>query len=561
MNILLDLFQSVSNSFTAIGRIPSLGLIILLFAGFAELVLAIAVIRSDIRSATNQIFFFLSMSTIGWLVMNYLGYVPQFYPETLLVARFGIFFAAPMSSLFFLFAHTMPSPTIRLRRSLFWLTIAATAVMMGLNLSPYAFTNATSVMNGAVHPVPAAGFIPFAVLSTLFSVLALWFLIRKIQKSSGEEQAQARTVLWGILVMLALITVTILVPILLFDSATFLVLAPIYTLVFLAAAAYAIVKHQLFNIKVIATEALTFALWITLFSNIFAAGTNGQRAVDGLVFLLTVGLGIVLVRSVRAEIRQREELQQLNNKLDAANTQLQELSRFKSQLLSLASHQLRSPLAAIKGFGSLIISGSYGEVPDKVKETVGKMQKSTDELLSLINTLLDLRKVEEGKMEYQFAPTNVKTLATDVVELMKPVAQAKGLELTLVAPAGDVMVSADAEKFKQVIQNLVDNAIKYTPTGFVRVELTTDDERRTTQNGMAVISITDSGLGMPQSLIPYLFEEFIRDERVKKQVLGTGLGLYIAKKIAESHGGTIMAESPGEGKGSTFRVTVPLAKA
>jgi signal transduction histidine kinase len=114
----------------------------------------------------------------------------------------------------------------------------------------------------------------------------------------------------------------------------------------------------------------------------------------------------------------------------------------------------------------------------------------------------------------------------------------------------DIFVNADAQKLKQVVQNLVDNAIKYTPSGFVRVTLSEEA-------GRANIAVSDSGLGISAALIPYLFEEFIRDERVKKDIRGTGLGLYIARKITEAHQGTISVESPGEGEGSTFRVTLP----
>ena len=232
---------------------------------------------------------------------------------------------------------------------------------------------------------------------------------------------------------------------------------------------------------------------------------------------------------------------------------LDELSHFKSELLSLASHQIRSPLAAIKGFISLIITGSYGEVSDRIKETLGKVQKSADELIGLINTLLDVRKVEEGKMEYVFARTDLNKIVTDVVDLLRSLAETKKLEFTFVSPGKEIPVNADAEKLKQVIQNLTDNAIKYTPSGFVKVELKEE-------GGMATVSVSDSGLGVPSDLIPYLFEEFVRDERVKKEIRGTGLGLYIARKITEAHGGKMSAESPGEGKGSTFRVVVPEIK-
>jgi signal transduction histidine kinase len=164
-----------------------------------------------------------------------------------------------------------------------------------------------------------------------------------------------------------------------------------------------------------------------------------------------------------------------------------------------------------------------------------------------------MRKVEEGKMEYSFEKVDLVALIAGTVESIMPLAQAKNLTLSSTLPPAPVMVNIDKEKFKQVIQNLLDNAIKYTPTGFVKLELTTNQ-------GKALIAVSDSGFGIPATLIPFLFEEFIRDERIKREIRGTGLGLYIARKITEAHGGTLVAESEGEGKGSTFRATIPVAQ-
>jgi len=255
------------------------------------------------------------------------------------------------------------------------------------------------------------------------------------------------------------------------------------------------------------------------------------------IFVLVLVFSVFLIQSVHREVEQRE--------------QLAELGRFKSELLSLASHQIRSPLAAMKGFITLIMDGSYGEVSDKIKETLGKVKGSADELIDLINVLLDVRKVEEGRMEYQFEKLDLTPLVAETVAALMPLAQAKNLTLTSDIGTAQVLVNIDRIKFKQVIQNLIDNAIKYTPSGFVKVVLRTDTVH-------AFIVVSDSGLGIPASLLPVLFEEFIRDERVKKEIRGTGLGLYIARNIAQAHGGTLVAESPGEGKGSTFTVTIPL---
>jgi signal transduction histidine kinase len=547
----MNIIAILSNILAFMTNSLSLGLIILLVAVFIEVVLISVVLRNNKRSATNIIFALLSVTTILWLVAAYIVHLPQLYLYAVLLARLGIFFAAPMSSLFFLLAYTIPDERLSLKPAALWSTIVATALMMALNISPYAFTNATRIVNGSINPAPGWGLIPFAALSTFFSIFAVYLLIKKFRISVGDRKDQMKVVLIGMVIMLVLIIATILVPIVIFSSGAFVIFTPIYTLVFLGMTAYAIVKYKLFDIKVIATEALTVAIWITLFANIFVANGSAAISIGVLVFVATVILGAILMQSVRREVRQREELQRLNEKVQANNKELAELGHFKSELLSLASHQIRSPLAAMKGFISLIIGGAYGPVEPKVKETLGKVQGSADELIGLINTLLDVRKVEEGKMEYQFEKIDLKEMIAHTVDLVMPLAQAKNLALTADLPSAPVMVNIDKEKFKQVIQNLIDNAIKYTPSGFVRVALLQEGTN-------AIVTVNDSGLGIPATLIPFLFEEFIRDERVKKEIRGTGLGLYIARKITEAHGGKLSAESPGEGKGSTFKITIPV---
>jgi signal transduction histidine kinase len=153
-------------------------------------------------------------------------------------------------------------------------------------------------------------------------------------------------------------------------------------------------------------------------------------------------------------------------------------------------------------------------------------------------------------MEYQFAKTDMVRLVRDTFEGLRPLAVQKGLEFTLKVPDGELAVNADAQKLKQVFQNLIDNAIKYTPSGSVAVEL------YEAAGGAVMFAVRDTGLGFAPELAPHLFEEFVRDERVKKQILGTGLGLFIARKIIEAHGGKLWAESKGLQKGSAFFVAL-----
>jgi len=525
--------------------------VILIIAVATNFVLASLVYRSNPKGATNWIFSILCVLISLWLLILDLAQSATFIESSLVLTRLSIFIATPMSMMFFLLAHTLPSPTLRMKPWIIWAFFFVMVATMIVSVSPYAFTTVDTT-KFPPQPQTGWGIYLFGLVSEASSFGAVYVLFRRFRKATDDERDQLRLVMQGILLMLGSITAVIFVPVLLFKRADTVAFAPLFTLIFLGMTAYAIVRHHLFSLKIIATQALVVVLWIILFAKIWVGNTSAEMLTDATVFTASLIIGILLVRSVEREVKQREELERLNTQIESKNKQLEELGRFKSELLSLASHQIRSPLGAIKGFISLIVGGSYGQVSDQAKETLKKVQHSADELISLINTLLDVRKVEEGKMEYQFAKTDLKQMMDEVIDLMSPVAAAKKLELTFDAPAGEVFVSADREKLKQVIQNLVDNAIKYTPSGFVKASLAVE-------SGKAVATVADSGLGFSAALAPYLFEEFIRDERVKKEIRGTGLGLYIARKIVEAHAGTLNAISGGEGKGSTFVVKIPLA--
>jgi len=248
-----------------------------------------------------------------------------------------------------------------------------------------------------------------------------------------------------------------------------------------------------------------------------------------------------LAKGLESQVEQRtKELKETNQKLI-------EMDRLKAGMYSFVSHQLRAPMGVIKDFAQLIYDGSYGEVSDKVKERLLEMKKSVDRQLELIDDFLDLRKIEEGKMEYHFIDVDIVGLVRSVVEELRLLAEEKGLEL-IFREQLTLIVRADEQRLRQVIFNLVENAIKYTERGFVKT--TIDYDRN---NNSVLITVSDSGLGIASEILPDIFTEFKRIQTAKK-IKGSGLGLYIAKQIIEAHNGEIWAESDGEDKGSRFYV-------
>lgn len=531
---------------------PSLDLVMLIIAVVVDVFLALFVYVSNAKSATNRIFFLLSFFTILWLAVTYIVRLPEFSDASLVLHRLGIFFAAPMSALFFLLAYTMPADTVPLSRRKLYLIIGATLFMMALNVSPYAFVSV--YRSGHIsQPQPGIGLIPFSILSTLFSILAVYWLIKKYRHSRGVVRKQLRLILAGILIMLTLIITTILIPILIFHSIRFLAFTPLYTIIFLGTTAYAVTKYQLFNIKVLVTQTLTFVIWVVLFAKIFGDESLNVQIVDSFIFLFTVVFGILLMRSVRREVEQREKLEVLSLELAEANERLEELDKLKSEFVSMAGHQLRAPLTVIKGYTSLILEGTVQGASDKVKEVLGKVMFSTEQLVKLVSGLLDLSRIEAGKIKYDFTRGDLAKIAEEVIDKFRPGAQKKGLEIIFENKAGGPAVLIfDQDKIREAVINYIDNAIKYSDKGRIAVTLE--------QSGSNLrLAVKDAGLGIKAEDISEMFGKFHRTEEARvKDPNGMGIGLYFVKRVVEDHGGKVGAYSQGLGKGSTFWMEVPI---
>jgi signal transduction histidine kinase len=324
-----------------------------------------------------------------------------------------------------------------------------------------------------------------------------------------------------------------------------------------------IVQFKVFNTKLIATQALVFALALIVFSTFFVQTLSNIRVILGITLALVLIVGYVLIRSVRREVLQRERLQQLSMKLEqsnlnleVANDKLKSLDKLKTEFLSLASHQLRSPLTAIKGYSSMLIEESYGKLNDKIDEPIKRIYTSAQGLVNIVEDLLNVSKIEQGGMKYEFMPTDLATIVKNLFNEMQIPAQSKDLKFTLNMPTYDkFMVNADPTKIKQVFLNLTDNSIKYTPQGgAVTVSLTREGET-------VVFAVTDNGVGISPETRAKLFEKFSRGEGGKMNTGGSGLGLYLAKQIAIAHKGDVIIESEGLGKGSTFKVALPAVGA
>jgi len=237
--------------------------------------------------------------------------------------------------------------------------------------------------------------------------------------------------------------------------------------------------------------------------------------------------------------------------LRETNAQLSRASQFKSEFLAKMSHQLRTPLTAIIGFCEVLTQGMDGELSRDQAQDIGEIQRSGLVLLELVNDILDLSKIESGKVEITLQEVDLPSVVDQVIASMRQIAEAKALKLTCDLSSEVSKVKADPVRVREILTNLVSNAIKFTPTGSVAI-------RGLPVGAMAEISVLDTGIGIEPAAHQRIFEEFRQaSDKISRNYGGTGLGLSIARKLVELQGGQMGLESE-PGKGSRFWFTLPL---
>lgn len=319
--------------------------------------------------------------------------------------------------------------------------------------------------------------------------------------------------------------------------------------IFVAFIGYSIVKFKTFNSKLIAAQALIFALGIAVLSLMFVQTIPNIRIIAGVTFIFVCILGYLLIRSVQREIEQREHIEKLAGELAETNERQEVLMHF-------IGHEVKGTLAKDSGVFASISEGDLGPVPETVKTFVDRALVESRNGATSVENILKASNLKKGSVTYTKESFDLKALVAEVVEKAKVMAEQKGLTLTFVADEPGAPYTLNGDKAKlgdNVFRNLVENSINYTPTGSVSISLKKE-------NGEIIFTVKDTGIGITEEDKKRLFTEGGHGKDSQKvNAHSTGYGLFIAKGIAEAHGGTIRAESEGEGKGSTFIVEFPAA--
>jgi signal transduction histidine kinase len=525
-----------------------------------SLLVGIFVLLNGPKKLTNQLLFFITLCFSLWVLYSLISWTNV---DGSFIAFVWPFFAATKTLLailcvYFIYVFINHGKDVSAKVKLIFLLLLAPVFIFAptdLSLTGFDIVNCDAFMYEGLQ---------FKYYYTAVSYLAMvWILVLLVRAYRLANKAFKQQILWmglGIELFLFLfITIVFIVTYLTNVGALTDSRLEMYALFgqtfFMIAISFMIVRFKTFQINLVAANALIIGLLILVGSQLTFAESNTSVVLTALTLVLTAVTGIILSRSVKKEIQQREELQKLTADLAKANKRLKKLDKLKSEFVSIASHQLRSPLTAIRGYASMLAEGSFGKIPEKAKVPVERIVESSRRMAEAVEEYLNVSRIESGNMQYNLSDFNLKTEVEKITDDIRPLAMKKKLVLLFRNKLNSKgIVNADIGKATQIIHNLINNSIKYTQQGSITVLIRDDLKKK-----RLYVDIIDTGIGMSQDTIDRVFEKFERADNANLvNVSGTGLGLFVALKMAQAMGGDITAISEGDGKGSTFTFELPL---
>ena len=516
------------------------------------LIIAVFVLRANVRNKAAQALLFTTVMFAVWCFLSLVTWASERSDVIMFVWASLIYFELLMyvGAFYFIYAfYNQKFPSFKIESAIF--IIFLPLILLGhtkLNLIAFDFRDCLrNAIEGPLWQYYVYGF------EFLFVGLILALTVIEVQKKRRDRR-ETILVSTGILMFLLSFSMGNILGSF-FDNWEAGQIGLFGMPIFVAFLGYILVRYQTFQIKLLATEALMAGQLILLCSLLLVRSIeNAQIIAVGTILFFSV-LGTLLIKSVRSEVEQRQEIEILANNLETTNERLRMVDQQKSEFVSIASHQLRSPLTAIRGYTAMILDGNYGPAPEKMTEALSRIHESAKLMAFSIEDFLNVSRIESGNMKYTFTDFNLKDQVEHIVDDLRPEATRSGLLLLFKSDMhSQGVVRADMSKTQQILHNLINNSLKYTVKGTITVFVT--DNVATKE---LFVNIIDTGIGMNQETIDELFQKFNRAKNANStNINGTGLGLFVARAMARSMGGDITCTSAGDQKGSTFTLRLPL---
>jgi signal transduction histidine kinase len=523
--------------------------VIMVFLG-----LGFFVYNTNKKELSNKIFLGMCFAAVSWMFSILVVFNSVNILYILYFARAALATSVWIAFFMFYFTYVFPTPNTNYKLSI-RLVFLFSCVVSFIGATPWVLKD-IEVVDTVQKSHYGPGFSVVFLYFLLYFFFSLYNLTSKRKKLTTVQISQVNYVLVGYAISLSLTLTTNLIIPLVTSNIYLSQYGPSMVIFFILFVAYAILKYHLFSIKVFAVQLLSLVISFIIFVKMLIS-SGPERVLNGVLFVFVLIFVFLLVRNTMKEVKNRQKIEQLAEDFVVANEQLRQMDKQKSDFISIASHQLRTPLTAIKGYASMILEGSFGEVSSKAKEAIFKIFEANQRMIMTVENFLTMSRLERGKMFYKFEVIDLQKIVKSVVEELRPVAKGVSLEINFRENVGrQYLINADFIKVKQVIHNLLADSIRHTPKGFIDVFLTLSQ-----YGDYMTLAISDTGEGATKEQIKNLFERrFEGDFKLTTINQQNDTELYIVKEIVKDHGGQVWAESEGPGRGKTFFVEIPTLK-
>ncbi len=525
----------------------SLYTITYIITGLVGLVLMVVVLHRNWNDRFSVLYALVNISLFIWATGRYLSLITT-NPDAALFWIRILYYGSILIYIFFLHSILIFIKVSDKRKPILLFFNSLAVILLVANTADLIF-GTTFLISGAVpkllfpfYEIPGRIYFVQLFINISIPLYALFELLMAYRHTEGSFRSQIKYIILSSIFGFVG-GGTILLPVYGFNIQPFGI--PFVALQFITIT-YAITRHRLFDLKIITTQVFTFILWIFILIRTLLSDNPTDIITNASLLILTVVIGVFLIRSVMQEVRNREKIEKLAKELEEAN-------RSQENFIHLFSHEVKGGLGKANAVFSEIIEGTYDSDQKLLKETAGLALKDNRKVVKQVEDVLNSANFKTGKVTYVLKPFDFKEALLESINGYKSEAETKGLKLDVrVQDNENYLVNGDRGLIVgHLFKNLIENAINFTPSGDIRIDLSKT-------NNKIRLAIKDTGVGITLEDKAKLFTEGGHGkESTKINVHSTGYGLFITKQIVEAHHGKIWAESEGAGKGSTFFVELP----